>query len=150
MTFNIYFYICVFNYLNRMSKIFTLSEAASIAIHGMVLIARHEEEGINAVRIAEYTGLSRNHIAKVMQRLVKDDLLKSFRGPAGGFSLKKKPEEITLLNVYESIEGPLGVTDCPFDYEICNYDKCMMGNVINKMTLDFKKYLSTQTLKDYM
>lgn len=133
-----------------MSKIFSLSEAASIAIHGMVLIARHEEEGINAVKIAQFTGLSRNHIAKVMQRLVKDDLLKSVRGPAGGFSLKKRPEEISLLSVYESIEGPLEVHDCPFDYEICNYDKCMMGNVINKMTMDFRQYLKTQTLKDYM
>lgn len=133
-----------------MSKIFTLSEAASIAIHGMVLIARAKNDGINAVKIAEFTGLSKNHISKVLQRLVKDDLLKSVRGPAGGFSLKKKPEEISLLNVYEAVEGSLDVNECPFDYEICNYDKCMMGNVINKMTLDFKHYLQTQTLKDYM
>ncbi len=132
-----------------MSKIFNLSEAASIAIHGMVLIARNVD-GINAVKIAEFTGLSKNHISKVLQRLVKDNLLKSVRGPSGGFSLKKKPEEISLLSIYESIEGTLGITDCPFNYEVCNYDKCMMGNVINKMTLEFRSYLQKQTLKDYM
>ncbi len=132
-----------------MSKIFTLSEAASIAIHGMVLIARHDE-GINAVKIAEQTGLSKNHISKVLQRLVKNDLLKSVRGPLGGFTLKKRPEEVTLLAIYETIEGNLEVTDCPFNYDICAFDKCMMGNIINKMTIDFRKYLKSQTLKDYM
>jgi Rrf2 family protein len=132
-----------------MSKIFTLSEAASIAIHGMVLIARHDN-GINAVQIAELTGLSKNHISKVLQRLVKNDLLKSVRGPLGGFTLKKKPEEVSLLAIYETIEGSLEITDCPFSYEICAFDKCMMGNIINKMTLEFRKYLKSQTLKDYI
>jgi Rrf2 family protein len=132
-----------------MSKIFTLSEAASIAIHGMVLIAR-SDNGINAVKIAEQTGLSKNHISKVLQRLVKNDLLKSVRGPLGGFTMKKRPEDVTLLNIYETIEGSLEVPDCPFNYEICAFDKCMMGGVINRMTLEFRKYLKSQTLKDYI
>jgi Rrf2 family protein len=132
-----------------MSKIFTLSEAASIAIHSMVLIARNDK-GINAVQIAEQTGLSKNHISKVLQRLVKNDLLKSVRGPLGGFTLKKMPKYISLLSIYETIEGTLGVTDCPFSYEICAFEKCLMGTVINKMTLDFRKYLKTKTLADYM
>jgi Rrf2 family protein len=126
-----------------------LSEAVSIAIHGMVIIARNGN-GINTVKIAEQTGLSKNHISKVLQRLVKNDLLKSVRGPLGGFILKKKPEEITLLNIFETIEGGLEATDCPFSYEICAFDKCLMGNVINKMTLEFRKYLKSQTLKEYM
>lgn len=65
-----------------MSKISSISEAASIAIHSMVLIARNEE-GINAVKIAEQTGFSKNHISIVAQRLGKDNLLNSvqqFRG----------------------------------------------------------------------
>jgi Rrf2 family protein len=132
-----------------MAKIFSMSEAASIAIHSMVLIARNEG-GINAVKIAEQTGSSKNHISKVAQRLVKNDLLKSVRGPAGGFTLKKSPEEITLLEIYQSIEGPLEITDCPLAYEVCNYDKCIMGNVVNKMTLEFKNFLQDQTLKKYL
>lgn len=132
-----------------MSKIFSMSEAASIAIHSMVLIAR-AENGINAVKIAEKTGFSKNHISKVLQRLVKNDLLKSVRGPSGGFTLKKKPETITLLNIYESIEGTLEVTDCPLANEVCYFDQCLMGNVVNKMTLEFKKFLDRQTLISYI
>ena len=132
-----------------MSKIFSMSEAASIAIHSMVLIAR-STTGINAVKIAEQTGQSKNHISKVAQRLVKNDLLKSVRGPAGGFSLKKRPEKITLLDIYESIEGPLEITDCPFANEVCHFDQCIMGNVVNKMTGEFKNFLKMQTLRSYL
>lgn len=132
-----------------MSKIFALSEASSIAIHSMVLIAR-SGGGINVVKITEFTGFSKNHIAKVLQRLVKSDMLKSVRGPAGGFSLKKEAKEYNLLEVYEAIEGPLEETDCPLAYEICNYDQCIMGTVINKMTGEFKKFLKGQTLDKYL
>lgn len=132
-----------------MSKVFTLSEAASIAIHGMVLIARNGE-GINAVKIAEQTGLSKNHISKVLQRLVKNNLLKSARGPLGGFQLKKDPGEINLLTIYETIEGSLDINDCPLNYQICNFENCMMGGVINKMTLEFRTYLQGRTLKDFI
>lgn len=132
-----------------MSKIFALSEAASIAIHSMVLIAR-AENGINAVKVAEITGFSKNHIAKVLQRLVKNDMLKSVRGPSGGFSMKKDPKEINLLDIYQSIEGPLDVADCPLSYDLCGFDRCLMGNVVNRLTTEFKKFLQEQTLQSYI
>jgi len=126
-----------------------MSEAASIAIHSMVLIARNNE-GINAVKIAEQTGFSKNHISKVAQRLVKNDLLTSVRGPLGGFTLKKSPANITLLDIYESMEGPLEIRDCPLAYEVCHFDQCLMGNVINKMTAEFKRFLKGQSLNKYI
>jgi len=132
-----------------MSKIFALSEASSIAIHSMVLIAR-ADVSMNAVKIAEFTGFSKNHIAKVLQRLVKSDLLKSVRGPSGGFSMKKDPKELTLLDIYQAIEGPIELNDCPLAYEICNFERCLMGNVINKLTSEFRKFLEEQTLSTYM
>ncbi len=132
-----------------MSKIFALSEAASIAIHSMVLIAR-AENGINAVKVAEITGFSKNHIAKVLQRLVKNDMLKSVRGPAGGFSLRKNAKEINLLDIYQSIEGPLDVGDCPLSYDLCGFDRCLMGTVVGKLTAEFKKFLQDQTLQSYI
>lgn len=132
-----------------MARIFSMSDAASIAIHSMVLIARNEN-GINAIKIADFTGFSKNHISKVLQRLVKHDLLNSVRGPSGGFALRKKPEEITLLAIYEAIEGTLDVRECFMSNEICRFEQCLMGNVINKMTLEFRKFLNEQTLKDYM
>jgi Rrf2 family protein len=132
-----------------MSKIFSLSEAGSIAIHSMVLIAKSDVK-LNVVKIAERTGSSKHHVAKVLQRLVKDDFLVSNRGPHGGFELKKKPDEINLLEIYESIEGKIEITECPMDNLICPFNKCLLGDVVGNMTLNFKEYMSGQKLTDYL
>ncbi len=126
-----------------------MSDAASIAIHSMVLIAR-AGDGINAVKIAEISGFSKNHISKVLQRLVKNGLLKSVRGPMGGFTLKLDPANITLLEIYEGIEGSLDLTECPMAHDICGFDNCIMGTVVNKMTIEFRKFLKEQSLKSYL
>lgn len=132
-----------------MAKIVALSEAASIALHGMVLIAK-DEGNTNVLRIADATSSSKHHVAKIMQRLVKDDFLESHRGPKGGFRLKKKPEEISFLEVFESIEGKVVASSCPLEKEVCGFDKCIMNNITRKMTLQFYDYMKEQTLEDYM
>jgi Rrf2 family protein len=137
-----------FNHNHTMSKIFSLSEAGSIAIHSIVLIAQSETK-LNVVKIAERTGSSKHHVAKVLQRLVKDDFLSSNRGPHGGFELKKPADEINLLEVYESIEGKIEITKCPMDNVICPFDKCILGTVVSEMTQNFKDYMSAQKLIDY-
>jgi len=132
-----------------MSKVFSLSEAASIAIHSMVLIARSEGM-MNVNKIAERTGSSKHHVAKILQRLVKEDYLTSIRGPHGGFELNKSPEEINLLEIYETIEGRLSVTECPMENPICPFNKCILGNVVAEMTGKFREYLQGHTLQEYL
>jgi Rrf2 family protein len=144
------FVILVFNYLySLMGKIVTLTEAASIALHGMIIVAKSDSM-VNVVQIADVTGSSKHHVAKIFQRLVKDNFLDSHRGPTGGFTLKKKPSEITLLELYESIEGKIEVRTCVHDKQICPFGKCIMQNVTKKMTSDFKDHLSSHTLENYM
>ena len=132
-----------------MAKIVTLSEAASIALHGMVLIAK-DEQNTNVQTIAEQTTSSKHHVAKIMQRLVKDDYLESYRGPKGGFKLKKAPHEITFLDIYESIEGKIIASSCPLDKQICGFERCIMNNITLKMTVQFRDYMQSQTLADYL
>ena len=132
-----------------MAKIFSLSEAGSIAIHSIVLIAQADRK-LNVNAISDRTGSSKHHVAKVLQRLVKDDFLVSNRGPHGGFKLKRPADEINLLDVYESIEGKIEITDCPMENPICPFDKCLMSNIIKEMTLRFKEYMDAQKLSDYI
>lgn len=131
-----------------MSKPIQISEAATIGIHSLVLIANSDNNFMNVNVIADKTGASRNHIAKVMQILVKAGFLSSVRGPAGGFSLSKDPGEITMLEVYEAIEGKIIIKDCPFDQPICAFNKCLMGGIIHKVSAELVNYLKSHTLKD--
>jgi Rrf2 family protein len=132
-----------------MPKLFSLSDASSIAIHAMVLVAKSEGM-INVNKIAETTQTSRHHVAKVMQRLAKDGFITSTRGPSGGFILKMTPDQISFLNIYESIEGKVEIAHCMFESPICPFDKCLMNNITAKISHEFIDYLKSQTLNLYL
>ncbi|HOT89942.1 MAG TPA: Rrf2 family transcriptional regulator [Bacteroidales bacterium] len=132
-----------------MSRIVQLSEAVSIGLHSMVVIARSKEL-INVNKISALTGASRNHLAKIMQRLVKANFLFSNRGPSGGFLLKRKPEDITIMSIYEAIEGPIEQSGCPMDQKVCPFDKCLMGGIVKKAEDELINYFKKQTLKDFI
>jgi Rrf2 family protein len=132
-----------------MARIVHLTEAASLAIHSMVLIAKSDIH-INVNVLAQEIGASRNHLAKVLQLLVKQNYLKSVRGPSGGFVLSVDPSQITLLNIYEAIEGKIELAECPLDRRICPYDKCLMGGMIKDVTNQFKDYFGQQTLAKFL
>ena len=133
-----------------MSKIVTLSEAASIAIHAMVLIAKSEDVNINVNKIAELTGASKNHIAKVMQRLVKEKMVKSTRGPSGGFVMDMAPSEISLLDIYQCIEGDITMADCPLNNNICPFTSCLMNGIVHKLTNELIEFFKSQKLSDQL
>lgn len=132
-----------------MSKIITLSEAASIALHGMVLVAKTDHK-LNVNQISEMIDSSRHHVAKVFQRLAKENFVSSNRGPSGGFVLKKEPDEISLLELYEAIEGSVEVQGCPGSKERCPFEKCIMGDLANALACEFRDFLNRQTLADYV
>lgn len=114
----------------------------------MVLIARSNET-LNVLKIAELTGASKHHVAKILQRLVKDNFLSSTRGPNGGFVLKKPANQINLLEIYESIDGVITIDPCPMDNTICPFEMCLVGNVVNGATLEIRNHLSKQVLSNY-
>jgi Rrf2 family protein len=97
-----------------MSGIVHLSEAASIALHTATVMARAPERYLTVHELAEQLPVSESHLAKVLQRLVKAGLVDSLRGPKGGFLLRRSPDETTLLDVYEAIEGRLSAPGCVF------------------------------------
>jgi Rrf2 family protein len=132
-----------------MSKIVTLSEAASIALHSMVLIAKSETK-LNVNQISEAIDSSKHHVAKVMQRLAKEDFVASNRGPSGGFVLKREASEITLLMIYEAIEGKVAIQSCPGDKRSCIIGSCMLGDLSKNMTKEFKEYMESHYLSEYI
>ena len=132
-----------------MAKIVTLSEAASIALHGMIIVAKAEKM-INVVQIAEMTTSSKHHVAKVFQRLVKEKFIESHRGPSGGFTMKRDASDVTLLEIYEAIEGKIEVQECPMEKQVCPFDKCILNSVTRDMTFQYRDYLKGQTLAMYL
>lgn len=131
-----------------MKGIVNLSEASLLALHSMVLLAQNKNEPLTIKQIAEKTASSEAHLSKVMQRLAKINLVDSIRGPGGGFRLKQTIESITLLEIYEAIEGPLEEGSCFGKTGFCPFKNCIFGGLIDKMRHEFRQYLSSKTLKN--
>ena len=93
-----------------MSRLVHISEAASLAIHSLALIASSKVR-LNAKKIAEILHVSQNHLAKILQVLAKNEYLVSNRGPGGGFILRKNADKVSMLEIYQLIEGNV---DCQF------------------------------------
>lgn len=132
-----------------MASIINLSDAVSIGIHSMVIVAKSDTP-VNAIQLSEKLYKSKHHIAKVMQRLVKVGFLDSFRGPTGGFIINVDPSELYLYDIYKAIEGDIHVKECKGEGELCPLDKCIYNNLAAKLTAEFVAYFKSQTIKDYM
>ena len=139
--------IAIPNYCIIMSKFINISEAASLAIHSMALIAVGNAK-LNVNKIAEITGASRNHLAKVLQTLVKYDLLVSNRGPKGGFELKRAADQVSLFEVYQLMEGTIDRDHCGLHTSPCPFSDCIFGGMTRQFTSDFIEYLQNKKLSD--
>lgn len=132
-----------------MASIINFSEAATIGVHSMIVIAR-EGKPLNAIQLSKLLGKSKHHIGKVLQRLVKMGYLKSQRGPTGGFQLKVDPKDISMYQIYTAIEGPVSNTGCGHEHHICPFNKCIQNNLVNKMSVEFVTFMEKEKLQDYL
>ena len=129
-----------------MSGVVAVSEAVSLAFHGMGLLAAGKR--MSAKEMAEAVKVSEAHLAKVFQKLVKDGLVTSARGLGGGFRLARDPAEISLFDIYTVIEGVPRENYCLLHSEKCPFGRCIFGSLLGKMTEEFVEYLKNTTLKD--
>jgi len=70
-------------------------------------VAEHQEKTLVLSQdIAKEYNIPLEYLLKILQQFVKANILRSKRGPRGGFSLAKSPKKITLLEIIEAVEGP--------------------------------------------
>ncbi len=131
-----------------MSGIVCTSEAATLALHAAGILAAHEGS-VSAHTMAEALGASEATLSKVMQRMVKAGLATSKRGPHGGFELARAPKTITLLEVYESVEGAIEVRHCLLGAPVCEKKHCPLGGLFEKVSREVMEKLSKTTLHEF-
>jgi len=130
-----------------MANVLKVSEAASLALHAMVLLAARDEV-VSTGEIASTLRVSVAHLSKVLQRLARVGLVRSIRGPKGGFILGKASEEITLLDVYEAIEGPLVPSNCLLNTPVCSGERCILGGLLETVNEQVREYLAGTRLSE--
>ena len=131
-----------------MQKLLQISDAASLALHVSVMLAANPRQRHTTRELAELLEASEAHLAKVMQRLVHADLVTSVRGPGGGFTLARPVDEITLMDVFEALEGPFRPSTCLLARPVCDGTRCVLGGMLSELNTTFEHYFRKHTLAD--
>ena len=96
-----------------------LSTKGRYGLAAMLFLARHDEEGPVSLRSMAATGIQPDYLEQLLGSLRKAGLVTTCRGAQGGYSLAKKPEEITVGEVITATEGPVRFCDCGTDSAAC-------------------------------
>ncbi len=108
---------------------------------------------VNTKEIAEEYNIPLELLAKVLQTLSRHALIESHNGPKGGYVLARRADKITIAQILESIEGPLGITDCSHEKngEFCmQRDNCNIRTPLLKVQDSIAQLLNNMTLQDMM
>ena len=85
-----------------------VSRSTGYALLAVGYIAQHPEHKIIlSQKISKEYNIPLEYLLKILQQLVRANVLRSKRGPRGGFSLAKTPRKITMLEVVEAVDGPM-------------------------------------------
>ena len=85
-----------------------------------VLILTNNNEVLDANSISRIGNIPIRFLLKLLGKLVKAGIVKSYRGVNGGYKLNKEPKAVNLKMIIEEIEGNIAINRCLFDPEACN------------------------------
>lgn len=131
-----------------------LSVRGEYALRALIVLGLDYIEDDSVVRIQEIStrqNIPKRFLEQILNDLKSAGVLESKRGIAGGYRLKRPPENITLAEVIRHIEGPLAPVSCVSErfYEKCscpNEDKCAIRSVMKEVRDAIVKILEDVTV----
>jgi Rrf2 family protein len=90
-----------------------VTRSSSYALHALMYMVRHSTQlPATTATIAKAEGIPSDYLAKIFQQLVKAQFVRGLRGKKRGYTFARAPEEISLLDLFEIIEGHSLFDDC--------------------------------------
>lgn len=120
------------------------------ALRLMVSLAKHGEDASVSTRtLAQEQDVPYQLACKLMQQLHGAKLVESCMGAKGGFRLARRPEEISLLDVVQVIQGRLSLNRCLIDEACCpRKESCPVRTRMGELQNRMDEYLGSVTLAD--
>tara|TARA_B100001250_G_C19710980_1_gene749189 strand:- start:810 stop:1214 length:405 start_codon:yes stop_codon:yes gene_type:complete len=126
-----------------------LTKTVEYALISMNYIENNgDDKPIPAKLIANQFSIPEELLAKILQKLVKHDILESIRGSNGGYKIKDSTGSINLISFIESLEGPIGIVDCTVTDDCSLMDFCNIRKPINNINNNIRSIFEKTTLKD--
>ena len=124
---------------------------ADYAVRIVIFLAQ-EKKRADANTIAENTGVSLRFSLKILRNLVTCRIAKSFKGTQGGYELNKIPEDITLKELLEAVEGEYVFSRCLGGIECSkpNNSSCKVQKIFREVTDMVQQKLSEVSIAELM
>lgn len=127
------------------------SKTCQYAIQAILYIAMHNQNGkmVGLKEIAEKQNIPHHFLSKILQQLVRQELLLSTKGPNGGFGLAQQADEISLLTIVEIIDGLSIFDKCGIGMKVCSDCKpCPIHNDFKVVKTKIKDLLEKKTVEE--
>ena len=99
-----------------------LSNTCKTAIKAVIYLSSKfdTEENAGIKEIAEYINANEHTVGKILQTLVKQNVIKSMKGPSGGFYISKEQQKQPIINIVEAIDGKQIFKSCGLGLSKCS------------------------------
>ncbi len=128
-----------------------LTKASEYALLSLIMISQKETPQ-DVETLSTQLGISKSFLAKILQSLAKEGILKSFKGAHGGFLLAKDPSEFSIKQIVACAEKkPTMVLECTTSHGCCpnnRADFCKILPFLNNLQSKIDDFLDNMTLKD--
>jgi Rrf2 family protein len=127
---------------------FKLSKKADYGLIAVKHLAMHREQhACSANEIADEYGISTTLMAKVLQKLARQNLVAAKHGSSGGYQLSKTADQISALEVITAIDGPVLITSCVTSHGNCDAtSKCSVREPLRRVNESILNVLNTVTI----
>lgn len=126
-----------------------LSTKGRYGVKAMVDLAiNYGGDPVSIKSISERQKISEYYLEQLFSPLRKANLINSVRGAQGGYMLSRAPEEITVAQLMEVLEGPVEISTCLQDGSCNNIDCCATRLLWKKIKDSIDSVMEATTLKD--
>lgn len=130
-----------------------LSTKGQYGVRAMFELAKNYDKGPLSIKeISKRQGVSIAYLEQLLNKLRKSKLIKSQRGPGGGYMITKKPEEISVGVILNSLEGPVAIAHCldPSAKGCKRIDSCVARLLWKSLGEKIENFLNTINLNDLL
>ncbi len=124
-----------------------LSTRGKYGLYAMFYLAQHQGEGPQSLQSIASTGVPGKYLEQLLGHLRRAGLVSTVRGVQGGYQIAKAPEDITMLDIIDAMEGPIELSECTASEGHCGRScTCPVRKVWQRLTDSINHELACVTL----